>query len=201
MSEGGRVGGILRGPLARIAQGEISPPMLRAMGDCIIKGLAKDSKDYFAKRGWSGKDPMGGPDIWKSFKWRIRGKDTLEITSTFYGMSELAYGDIPSRRMTWLTQENKERHPNEFKLSPRDKKLRMKRGGSIDRGTRLLLVVPVRTKGGSIEFRMAPLKTADAWIHPGIARFTFFEASLRKLRQRCAVVIIKALADTLKGSR
>jgi hypothetical protein len=175
--------------------------MLGKLGDSIIRELAKSSKEYFQKRGWSGKDPGGGPDIWDSFKWQIRGKSTLEITSTFYGMDVLAYGDVPSRRMVWLTQENKQKHPDRFKLTPREKRLKMKRGGSVKKGGRLPLIVPVRTKGGAIEFRMAPLKTADAWIHPGIARFTFFENAVRKWKSHAAGVVAGALTSWFKKGR
>ena len=157
---------------------------LEALGRCMVKTLERESKKYFAKRGWSGRDPAGGPDIWDSYSFKVVGTD-LEIRSTFYGMKELAHGSVPERRMTWLTQEHKKQKPSDFKLTPREKELGMKRGSKH----RLPLIVPIETTGGNVEFRSAPLKVGDAWIHPGIAKFTFFETAIRNGRKACADLI------------
>lgn len=211
---------------------ENSPTLLAKLGAAIIETLSRESRNYFAKRRWSGKDPKGGPPIWESFHFRIRGKSTLEITSTFYGMAELASGDIPARRMVWLTQEAKDKHPEDYELTDAEKKLKMKKSSRLSpkaRGKiepantspteaakkmmpgpmgkpkpkpkkyRLPLVVPVKASNGDIVFRMAPLKTSDAWIHPGIAKFTFFEVAIKKARQECARILREEVARRLKG--
>ena len=154
----------------------------------MVKTFSQESKKYMAQRGWTGKDPMGGPDLWNSFSYHIIANRDVEILSTFYGMKELAHGNIPSRRMTWLTQEAKEKNPQNYKLSPREKKM----GLNPMSKNRMPLIVPIKDKSGVVEFRMAPLKTANAWVHPGIAKFTFFETAIRKGRKACI--------DIIKGS-
>jgi len=157
--------------------------MMNALGKCMVDTLSRESKKYFSKRGWNGHDPMGGPDIWDSFSFKIMGKD-IEIRSSFYGMKELAHGNIPSRRMTWLTQSRKTMKPADFPLTPREKKLGMNRASR----KRMPLIVPIQV-GGNVEFRTAPLKVADAWIHPGIAKFTFFETAIRNGRKACVNLV------------
>lgn len=188
-----RMRAILGGPLARMTELPLSQKLLARVGQCMIDALAQESKEYFTKRGWSGKDPMGGPPIWESFSFRIRGKSTLEITSSFYGMNELASGDIPDRKMTWLTQEAKDRQPTKFKLTEGEKKLGMKQTGRVSQGKRLPLIIPIENEGGQVELRRAPLQIGDAWVHPGIAKFTFFETAVRKWRLRCAQLIVEEM--------
>jgi hypothetical protein len=192
-----KIRNVLGGPLAKLMGIPITRELLGAMGQSLVQILAAESKTYFAKRGWDGHDPMGGEPIWRSFTWKIRGKSTLEISSTFYGMSELANGDIPSRRMTWLTQQAKDQHPENYELSPKEKRLKMKKAGRVLKGERLPLIVPIQTQGGSVEFRTAPLTIGDAWIHPGIARFTFYDTAVRKWRQQCADIVAKAVAEAI----
>lgn len=187
-----RIRAILGGPLAKMTELPVTPQLLSKVGQCMVEVLAKESKKYFAKRGWSGKDPMGGPPIWDSYSFRLRGKSTLEITSSFYGMGELATGDIPERKMTWLTQEAKDRRPGDYKLTERERRLGMKKTGK-----RLPLVVPIETGGGTVELRTAPLKIGDAWVHPGIAKFTFFETAVRKWRIRCGKLIADAFVRAM----
>lgn len=185
-------------PFSRLAQLENSPDLLRRLGACLVDILSKEAKKYFARRGWTGHDPMGGPDIWDSFSYQIRGKSTVEVTSSFYGMDVLAKGDIPERKMEWLTQEAKEKHPGDFALTRTEKKLGMKKTGRPSRGGRLPLIVPVKS-GNTVLLRMAPLTIGDAWVHPGIAKFTFFETAYRKGREECARIIRDAVASALSG--
>ena len=176
----------IRGRLWAAAAGiELTNKMLKALGRCMVASLKRESAKYIARIGWTGGDPMGGPPLPESFSFKLKGTD-IEIRSTFYGMYELAHGDIPSRKMTWLTQEAKERRPSKFPLSPREKKLGMNQASK----NRLPLIVPLKV-GGTVEFRSAPLKLSDAWVHPGIAKFTFFETAIRKGRKAC-IEIVKA---------
>lgn len=180
---------VIRGRLWSAMSGvPLTLGVLRKLGTCMVAILSEESKRYFAKRGWTGKDPMGGPDLWDSFSFRIINKMDVEIRSTFFGMKELAHGSIPSRRMVWLTQEYKEQNPEEFPLTPREKELGMKKMSR----SRMPLIVPIKV-GGNVEFRTAPLKIGDAWVHPGIAKFTFFETAIRKGRKACIDIIKETL--------
>jgi hypothetical protein len=86
--------------------------------------------------------------------------------------------------MTWLTQEYKERNPAKFGQTFMERK----KGNTGS--NRRPLIVPIKV-GGTVEFRTAPLKMTDAWVHPGIAKFTFFETAIRKGRKAC-IEIVKA---------
>lgn len=158
---------------------EIDTKTLQALGRCMVASLKKESSKYLVRIGWSGKDPMGGPPLWDSFSFRLLGFN-VEIRSTFYGMYELAHGGIKPRKMVWLTQEYKEQNPNKFKRTPRE----------LELGHRMPLIVPIKSDG-NVEFRMAPLKLTNAWVHPGIAKFTFFETAIRRGRKSC-IEIVKA---------
>lgn len=168
---------------ATMAGVELNNKTLQSMGRCMVATLKRESSKYMARIGWSGKDPMGGPPLWDSFSFRLASMD-VQIRSSFYGMKELAHGSIKPRRMTWLTQEYKSRNPMNFNRTFLEKK--MNKSGT-DRGP---LIVPIKVNG-TVEFRMAPLKLSDAWVHPGIAKFTFFETAIRKGRKAC-IDIVKA---------
>jgi len=196
-----RVRAILGGPLSKMTGLPVTPKLLLKVGKCLTDALAEESKKYFGKRGWSGGDPDGGPPIWDSFSVRLRGRSTLEITSSFYGMNELARGDIPERKMTWLTQEAKDRQPSKYKLTDQEKRLGMKQTGRVSKGTRLPLIVPIMTDGGTVELRRAPLQLGNAWIHPGIAKFTFFETAVRKWKARCGQIIVDEFIRIATGGK
>jgi len=208
-----RVKGVYGTPWSKLAKGiTVDRKTLMKLGACLVEDIAAEAKKDFAKRGWSGKAPHatkdkvfpggppanGGPPIWDSFSYQISGKSTLEITSTFWGLSEMTSEEgIPGRQMTWLTQSRKDHHPTEFALTDEEKKLKMKKSGRLSKGKRLPLVVPVKSKAGTVIFRTAPLKIGQAWVHPGIARFTFMERAIKKGRQLCAEILGTAFRDAL----
>lgn len=185
-----RVRGVYGTPWSKLAKGvTLSPKVLNELGACLVKIISDEARKDFAKRGWSGKDPMGGPPIWDSFKHELLGKSTVVITSSFYGIDALTTEGVASHRMEWLTQERKDQFPSSYKRTPGEKRRKMKRGGRVSKGQRLPLIVPVRTKGGTVVFRTAPFKINDAWIHPGIAKFTFMQRAIDKGRKACAQLI------------
>lgn len=184
-----RLRSLYGGPFARLAEIPSDRRVLSLLGDTIVKVLSKESRIDFTKRGWSGKDPKGGPPVWDSFSYEIRGQSTVDITTTFWGLFEMATGDIPARKMTWLTQDAKDAHPEKYIRTRTEKRLKMKRSGRVSVGQRMPLVVPIETASGQVIFRTAPFKTQDAWVHPGIAKFTFVQRAIKKSRDECARVI------------
>ena len=155
---------------------------LRRIGEIYVRFLRYEAREEFHRRGWSLRDPMGGPDIGDSFSYRIL-KSQVEILSTYYGMDVLVHRDIPSRRMYWLTQEYKGQSPERFG-----------RKRTIWREGKTPLVVPITQKDGTVVFRTAPLKMKDAWVHPGIARFTFWERAIRKAGPKVLQIIAEEVA-------
>lgn len=184
-----RLRGVYGGPFERLSKIPTDRNVLNRLGDCLIKVLAKEARKDFVKRGWSGRDPHGGPPIWDSFSHQIRGQSTLEIVSSFWGINEMASGEIPSRRMVWLTQEAKDDKPQRYKRTKTERKFKMKRSGRVSKGERMPLIVPLKSRSGQVIFRVAPFTTQDAWVHPGIAKFTFVQRALKKGREQCAIII------------
>tara|TARA_Y100000310_G_scaffold164863_1_gene164605 strand:+ start:2409 stop:3002 length:594 start_codon:yes stop_codon:yes gene_type:complete len=185
------------GPLAKLANALVSKKLLEEIAECIIGCIIEEGKKDFAKRGWKLEDPKGGKPFHESFSFQIRGQRTIEIRSTFWGLKELVTGDIPSRRMTWLTQEGKDKIPTDYNMTRTETDLGMKRAGRVFKGERKPLVVPLMSDAGTVIFRTAPLKMKDAWIHPGIAKFTFMERGVRKGRKKCAEAVRNYLKEQL----
>jgi len=182
-------------PWSKMSGITITPEVLEKLGQCLIKTLVYEAKKDFAKRGWPLRDPKGGPALPDSFSMKIKGESTIEIYTSFYGLTELMSGDIPERKMEWLTQEHKKEHPEKFPLTKGERRRGMHQGGK-----RLPLIVPIESNG-TVILRAAPLTTADAWIHPGIAKFTFAQRGIRKGRKACVKLIAQFVAEELaKGN-
>ena len=196
MAGHGKVKGIYAGPVAKVLDIPVTKGLLEKLGKCMVAAYVKEAKKDFAKRGWSGEARDGSAPIWDSFSYRIRGDRTIEVLSSFPDIEVLTTQDIPSRRMTWLTQEGKNMKPSQYPVTPREKKLGMKLGGRVSQNKRMPLVVPMKDKSGTVVFRTAPLKMQDAWVHPGIARFTFMERAVRTGKAGC----VQILADEVRKS-
>lgn len=183
-----RVRATYGGTWAKTGKLEVSKEFLDEIGRLIVAIVRDEAKAEFSKRGWSGKDPQGGPGIGDSFWHEISGDNTVVIKSSFWGLKELVSPDgIPERRMTWLTQEK-------VKWKPKVPGKRFR-----GKGARKPLVVPLTAENGEVIFRMAPLKTADAWIHPGIARFTFMQRAMRKGRKLWLKMIAEWATEVIAG--
>lgn len=56
-------------------------------------------------------------------------------------------------------------------------------------------IVPLKADDGTVVFRTTPLKSEDAWIHPGIARHTFLNKAFDRARRKCLVLIRDFIAQ------
>lgn len=152
-------------------------PMLKKAAEIILKSVKKEiMKDMAKTAGLRGRGkPVPMPDSRKfvdSFSWKVVGKSTIEIRSTWPTASSHTSvpgeGDnkksTPPYPMTWLTQPQ-------------------------------VKVVPLVTQEGQVIFRTAPLTTADAWIHPGFLRYTFIERGVNKGR----VKVFEEMAEEILG--
>lgn len=176
----------------------VTKKVLEKLAKCLLDSVIHEGKKDFAKRGWSLDDPMGGAPFHESWGYKITGESTIEFTSSFYGIRELTgKRGIPKRKMTWLTQEHKNQHPERFNLTPKEKELGMKKMGRPKKGERLPLIIPIQEKSGNVIFRYAPFKTSDSWIHPGIARFNFMERGIRKGKKNCIKILRKEIVKFL----
>jgi len=184
-----RVRGFYGGPAGKKLEVPVTKELLDQLGECLVAAFVKEAKKDFAKRGWTGQARDGSVPIWDSFSYQIRGESTIEIVSTFPDIDVLVSKDIPPRKMKWLTQEAKDANPGRYPLTDRERRAGMRISGKVKDGERMPLVVPLKGEGGKVIFRAAPLKTQDAWIHPGIARFTFAQRAARSGRLKCLEVI------------
>lgn len=201
MSDKLRIKGAYSGPMAERAKVPINRKVVQKLGRCLVQIFSEEAKKDFAKRGWSGHAKDGSKPIWDSFSYRISGERTIEILSTFPDIALLTRGDLPEQDMVWLTQEAKDKNPTNYPLTEGERKRGMKLTGRVSDGERLPLVVPLK-KGSTVVLRTAPLTFDNAWVHPGIARFTFMERAMRRGRKECAQLLGQAAVEWLtRGSR
>lgn len=172
-------------PWSKIKAQPLQGKDLEEIGTLLVRIIREEAKKEFIRRGWSlraphktdpsvwGSDqgPQGGPPLQDSFSFEIR-KGQIEILSSYYGLSDLLRG-IPSRPLTELTQEAA-RQKDPARIHP--------------------LVVPIRTRSSTVLFRFAPERRGEAWVHPGIRKFTFGDRAVRKAKEE----IQRRLADQLR---
>lgn len=178
------IGGAYGGVFAKKIELPVERSMLVTLGKCLVKFVGAEASKDWAKRGWSEWDSEHEVRISKSFGYQIRGKRTVELTCRFSNITMFLEG-VDQHPMPWLTQEGKDSHPTKYAVTDRERELGMKKGGRVSKGERLPLIVPLEGPGGTVIFRMAPLKTSEAWIHPGIAKFTFLRRGIEKGKKSC----------------
>lgn len=214
MSGHARVKGVYGGPVGKKLDIPVTRELLERMGECLVDAFVKEAKKDFAKRGWSGEARDGSPPIWDSFSYKIRGEKTIEVVSTFPDIDVLVSRDIPPRDLEWLTQEAKDANPSKYPLTMQEQRKGTKRSNRLARDPktgrprklpkgyvpRSPLVVPLKSNTGRVVFRTAPLQLKDAWVHPGIARFTFAERAVRSGKAGCLKIIQQeVLKAVVKG--
>lgn len=123
--------------------------------------------------------------FFKSFSYKVSGSSTVKILSSWDWIgiyqnlqeqgaeNDPAFGKPRPFRMTWLTKN-----------------------AGVDK-------VPLFDKDtGQIVIRSAPLKAADAWVHPGIARHTFINKAMKRAREEFIGEKVKLLIQReLGGSK
>jgi len=197
-----RVGGVYGKPWADMAELPLTRDLLEELGKCLVESVRVEAKKDFAKRGWSEWDRDHKVKISDSFDYEIVGKRTVVITCSYEAIERLLEGRRPYP-MKWLVQPGggKEKSEEEKKA---ERKLRAKRKTTGSMGTKrgkdARLIVPLQDSSGKVIFRMAPLKTADAWIHPGIAKFTFLQRGLRKGKEKCKDILRAEAVKQLKAA-
>ena len=66
-----RVKGTYGTPWSKLTSIPVTKEMMEEIGEKLVVVFIEESRKDFAKRGWSVRDPMGGPDLGKSFGYRI----------------------------------------------------------------------------------------------------------------------------------
>ena len=194
-----RVRGTYRKPWSKIAKEPLSERATELIGRTLVKNFSDEARRDFTLRKWSLNDPMGGPPIHKSFSYRVRGS-VIEVVSSYYGLAELLQG-IPPRRLTWLTQQAHQSN-SPTPLTPSDlpgfqRSVVKKTTFSATPQKKGPLIVPLRGPNRTVIFRAAPTSMADAWIHPGIKRFTFGDRAVRITKRQIDQIIADDIAARL----
>ena len=150
---------------------------LDRFGELCVKYIVKEAK---AAAAYSKSLPKS-EEFYNSFGYRIQGSSTVKITSTWDWIeiyqdlqtqgpdNDPAFGKPKPFRMTWATQQ---------------------------KGITKVPLIDKRT--GQVVVRSTPLKVADAWIHPGIARHTFINKGMKKAQEEFVKELIeKKLQDVV----
>lgn len=140
---------------------------LQMIGRILVEEVVRQARADAAKaRGLKAGNMLPkDPAFYRSFGFRIVGDKTVELMSTWPWIEDLTKGRKPFP-MDWLRRDK-----GEFKA------------------------VPVASKGGKPIFRMVPLQTDKAWIHPGIAKHNFIQKAMKNARPRVVQVYVEAMLD------
>jgi len=159
---------------------------LEVLGRIMVESVVEEAKKDFAKQGGRrtapGK-PEGIPGTrFPTHKTRIRPEFFDSFDYEIVGKKTVAI----TSTWPWIDQITEGRRP--FKMTW------LTRAKGVN-------AVPIVTHGGTVVIRMAPLTTADAWIHPGFARHTFIQRGIRKAKKKAAQEVSKMIAAKLsKGN-
>jgi len=176
-------------PLSRLSGTnlEISPEILLEAGKLILENVkARGEKEIASKMTYGGRGKPGvirnTREFLDSMKVRIRGQKTIEIYTDHASISPegqenpMSLGDKHFDGM------------KPFRLS----RLTQKHGGKA---------IPIITSEGITIFRMVPLNSSEAWIHPGFLKYSFLEMGVREGRQKVTEFIYqKVVLPTILSS-
>jgi len=146
---------------------ELSPDIMNRLGKALVESVVLEAKKDFAKQGRAPGKPEGIPDS-KNF-----------FTSFSYRIVGRKTVEILSD-WPWIEQIIEGRDPYPMKWLTRD--------AGVNR-------VPIMQPDGTVLLRMTPLRTANAWIHPGFAKHTFLARGIRKGREAMAKIVFEELKN------
>lgn len=143
---------------------------LKQFGQMLVDEIVNEAKKDFAKQRKGGGGPQGLPDSQSFFdSFSYQIKGDAVEVTSDWPWIEDLITGKKPFKMTWLTRR---------------------------KGVHK---VPIVQRDGKIVIRSAPLSTADAWIHPGIAKHTFIERGVKKARDRFAPVVFARLKEMMLG--
>lgn len=186
--------GVYIGPLKKqmdnfveksIEDPKLKKKMLQMLGRKLVKMVIYEGRKDLAR---AGKSPRGQPvknggglgeEFFNSVKYRIVGQSTIEVYSNWKWLEMLLQG-LPKHKMTTLVAS---RNPKLWKTT---------KNGKVRK------TLPLSDGKGGVVFRVAPLELEDAWIHPGIAKHTFWERGVRKWKREAPKEISKFIARNMR---
>jgi hypothetical protein len=157
-------------PWSKMAGGvELSLEVLNRLGKAMVKEIRNEARRAFAMRGVSPGGKMGLPASHKFYE-SINYRISGKRTVEIVSNWPWMDAYLEGRDpypMTWLSQEKG------------------------------VTKVPLIDKSGEVIIRMAPLQAKDAWIHPGVAKYSFIERGVKKGREKMAEIIREEVARLL----
>lgn len=164
---------------------KIKQKLLAELGRALVDQVIYEGRKDLARAGKSsrGKPVADGGGLGESFfrtvKYRIRGERTIELYSNWEWLETLIKG-MPKSKMSSLVANN----------NPR-----LWRNGKNGKVRKTL---PIKNGKGGVVFRVAPLSLEDAWVHPGIAKHTFWDRGVRKWKANLPKLISNFISRNIK---
>lgn len=175
---------IISGIADQVSDPTIRKKLLQKLGRELVKSIKFEGrKDMAMANNLRGKAVPNGGGLGNSFfntvKYKIIGNSTIEIVSDWEWL-ELVLNGMPKTKMVKLVAQ---RNPNLWRRTSTGKLVRK--------------AIPIKGKNGTINFRLPPLTIDKVWIHPGVARHTFWQKGIDKWRAKAP----KIVADFLKKQK
>lgn len=163
-----KVGGAYAGPWSKVNEIPVDMSVLRRLGQAMVNAIVHEArKEIDRSRALTTMSLPNARRFYQSFSYRIRGKSTLEIYSTWPWIVPILEGTGGPFKMDWLTQE----------------------AG--------VPVVPIQGENGEVLFRTTPKRRADAWVHPGVAKHNFIQRGLDRGKEKAAEILLEHAAEYL----
>lgn len=166
-------------PLSRLAGRAVEIPkeVLLEAGELILEEVKlRGKKEISSKSTYGGRGKPGvirnQKEFLDSLKVRIRGQKTIEIYSDHVSISP----EEQENPMSLADKHFEGMKP--FRMTA----LVRKQGGKP---------VPLITSEGITIFRMVPLQSSEAWIHPGFLKYNFLERGVKEGRKKCTDLIFQ----------
>jgi len=181
----GRVGPVAKklqdALFAKLDNPDLKTKAMHVLGKHLVACIIYEGRKDMAR---AGKSPRGKPvpnggglgeSFFKTVKYKLVGESTIEVYSDWDWLETLLQG-MPKTKMTSLVAD---RNANLWRAGKKGK---------------VRKTLPISDGRGGVLFRVAPLKLEDAWVHPGIAKHTFWDRGRKRWRKESP----KILADFLK---
>lgn len=165
---------------------DIPQEILEQAAQAIVDAVVREAKIAFAKRRKSGKKKtasVGGVGLGpEETKLSAKGRPkTPDIFSSFgyrirngqieitstWELMGLYVEGMPRTKMKWATRE------------------------------RGVPKVPLIQEDGTVVIRTTPLRSSDAWIHPGIAKYGFIQQGIKKGMAEAEKVVVRYAVEAL----
>ena len=172
--------GAYGGPIGDSVNVPVSKADLKLFGELACKYIEQEARKAARYSTALPKDEK----FFKSFTYRIVGEKTVKIVSDWPWIQ--IYQNLQDQAQTG-EKDMAFGKPRPFRLT------------KLTRSAGVHKVPMVDKKTGQVIVRTAPLKAADAWIHPGIARHTFVNKGMLRARKEFVQELVNRNVGKILG--